>query len=756
MKKDNVELICNISEISGMFKEKGDVRGFLQKVVQTIAEHMRAEVCSIYLLNDSTGRLVLEATEGLNREMVGQFSLDKGEGLVGRSFIELRPILEERATRNPFYKFIPEIGEETFEAFLAVPIMLGLSKIGVLVLQHTRAGFFEQSDSMALKAIASQLAATLENVRLIMSIRDKGTPVAEAKTTPDLIKGASIVGGISFGKAFVFEDSRQTHGMSIVCHECYGETLSDFGAALDKSANQLEELQAQMEEDYSDVASLIFSAHILMLRDESYSGAMKDLIKGGVSPFQAVIQVSNKFIDFFAAMDNPRLQEKTQDIKDLSHRLLRNLSTDSFEEGDYTGQIIIAAELFPSELIKLAAQHVEGLVLVGGNASAHVSILAKSLGVPTIISDNREAFQIHDNAPLILDANQGNLFINPSEETLEQFRGLQKNERKIEELADFVKPVTRTADGQRIHLLASINLLSDLKAARALKAEGVGLYRSEFPFLIRNDFPTEEEQFMVYRKLIESCGGGFVTLRALDIGGDKILSYLPDSRENNPFLGLRAIRFLLQNKKIFVGQLKAMLRAGLGYKIKILFPLVSSLEDFQQAKRMVSKSMEFLERDGLPYNKNPELGAMIELPSAVECVEDLASEADFLSIGSNDLVQYMLGVDRTNDRVAGLYQMEHPAILRAVKRISDASRKKRCELAVCGNLTGNFGMLYYFIGLGIKQFSLNPGQIPEVQQFIETVDRKKAAQDVKKLVKMKTTTEIQKFLSETIQTPSVP
>lgn len=756
MKKDNVELICNISELSGLFKEKGDIRGFLQKVVQTIAEHMKAEVCSIYLLNETTGRLVLEATEGLNRGMVGTFSLDKGEGLVGRAFIELRSILEEKASRNPFYKYIPEMGEERYEAFLAVPIMLGLTKIGVLVLQHSRPGYFEQSDNMALKAIASQLAATLENVRLLMSIRDKRTPAAEeSQPGPELVKGTSIVEGIAFGKAFIFADGHQSHGLSIVCHECYGETLADFEAALDRSEAQLEELQGVMEEDYSDVASMIFSAHLLMLRDESYSGAMKDLIREGLPPFQAVIRISNQFIDFFAAMDNPRLQEKTQDIKDLSHRLLRNLSTDSHEEGDYTGQIIIASELFPSELIKLAAQHVEGLVLVGGNASAHVSILARSLGVPTIITDNREAFQIRDNAFLILDSRQGNLVVNPSEETLEQYRGLYRSERKIDELTGLVKDVTRTADGQRIHLLASINLLSDMKAARALKAEGVGLYRSEFPFLIRNDFPSEEEQYLVYRKLTDSCGGP-VTLRALDVGGDKILSYLPDSRENNPFLGLRAIRFLLQNKKIFVGQLKAMLRAGKDHDIRILFPLVSSVEDFQQARRMVYKSMEFLDRDGMDYNRKPRLGAMIELPSAVECVEDLAEEADFLSIGTNDLVQYMLGVDRTNDRVAGLYLMEHPAILRAVKRIASAARKKRCDLSVCGNLTGNYGMLYYFIGLGIRNFSLNPVQIPDVQQFVERVDRKKAAADARKLVRMKTTSEIQGFLEEILQTPSAP
>ena len=565
MKKDNIQLVCSIGEISNLFKEKGDIHGFLQRVVQTIAVHMNADVCSIYLLNDSTGSLVLEATEGLNRELIGKLSLAKGEGLVGLSMRELRPILEDNASRSPYYKYVPESGEELFESFLAVPILLGLTKIGVITLQHSRPGYFDKKDTLALKAIASQLAATLENVRLLITIREtKSTPAKKERKIPDLIKGASIVEGIAFGKAFVFEEAGRSTGLPLDCIDCYGETVEDFRSARYLSEKQLEDLQSQMEEDYSDVASLIFSAHILMLKDESFSGAMEDLIRQGKTPFEAITLVCNKYIDFFAGSDNPRLREKTQDIKDLGHRLLKNLSVNKQEEGDYTGQMIITEELLPSELIKLAAQHVEGLVFVGGNASAHVSILARSLGVPTIVTGDRQVFKIKDNTPLILDAGQGNLLINPSEETLEEYRGLKKSVRQIEELSLDVKTETVTKDGISIQLLASINLLSDLKTALTLKAEGIGLYRSEFPFLIRNDFPTEEEQYVVYKKLFDSMGDKIVTLRALDIGGDKILSYLPDNQESNPFLGLRAIRFLLQNKKIFVGQLKAMLRAGEG------------------------------------------------------------------------------------------------------------------------------------------------------------------------------------------------
>ncbi|MDC7234195.1 MAG: phosphoenolpyruvate--protein phosphotransferase [Spirochaetales bacterium] len=749
MIKDNVELICNIGELSDLFREKSDVRGFLQKVVKTVSGHMKADVCSIYLYDEYLDRLILEATEGLNPELIGKLILTPGEGLVGTSMKELRSILEKNGQEHPQFKAIPGSGEEKYQAFLAVPILRGLTRIGVLVLQHQQPGFFNKNDMMAFKAIASQLAATLENAKLLMGVSKK--PEAPRKVeSVSLIKGQAVVGGIGIGNAYVVESGKKDGFYSGLPQSCIDASEEDFAQALSQTEEQLQLLQAEMEEKLSDVGSLIFSTHLLMLRDSSFVGKMEEDIRSGVSPCDAIITRVEYFLKIFSESDNPRLQEKVQDIRDLGHRLLRNLAGESQDSGDYSGQILVARELLPSELVKITAQHVEGLVLYSQGASAHITILAKSLGVPLVYTDDKRLFSLYTGTLLILDGLQGNLLINPNEESLQQFSKLKEDRALARESEDQVCSETYTLDRERIHLRATVNLISDIKTAVRMKAEGIGLYRSEFPFLIRNSFPSEEEQYLVYKKIFDGMDHPVITLRALDIGGDKILSYVPGSEEENPFLGLRAIRFLLENKKVFVGQLKAMIRAGQGRDFRIMFPLISSLDDFRQARRMVEKSIEFLKRDGFDCDTVPDLGVMIELPSAVMMAEDLAREADFISVGSNDLVQYLLGVDRTNEKVSGLYDPRHPAVLRTLARIASAAEQENCALSICGNMTFNREMIYFLVGLGVRNFSMPPVQIPEMQKFLNSVNVKAAEKDSRCLLEMNSLEDIHSYLEAAV------
>ena len=749
MNKDNVELICNIGELTDLFREKSDIRGFLYKVVKTVSAHMKTEVCSIYMYDEFLDKLILEATEGLNPDLIGKLILSVGEGLVGTALKELQPILEKQGSDNPNFKAIPGSNEEQYEAFLAVPILQGVTRIGVLVLQHSKPGFFNRNDMMALKAIASQLATTLENARLLMSVnRKQEKPVFQKKIS--VIRGRPVVGGIALGYAYVLEDEHNERNRLLYNVGCKGMGIEEFQEALQLTAHQLQVLQAEMEERLSDVASLIFSTHLLMLQDTSFVGHIEDEIREGKNPCQAVIDRVEYFAGIFIQSENDRVMEKVQDIRDLGHRLLRNLAMEEQQTGDYSGQIVIARELLPSELVKMTAQHVEGLVLYGQGASAHIAILAKSLEVPVVYTEDKELFSIETDTPVILDGIQGNLLVNPNEDSREEYQKLKSATKDLSEIGRDVVPETYTADGSRISLLATINLLSDIPTALKVKAEGIGLYRSEFPFIIRTSFPSEEEQFLVYRKIFDGMSSEIMTLRTLDIGGDKILSYVPDQEEENPFLGLRAIRFLLQNKKIFVSQLKAMLRAGQGRKFRIMFPLISSLDDFLEARRMVEKSREFLHRDGFECKTMPELGVMVELPSAVEMAEELAREADFLSIGSNDLIQYMLGVDRTNEKVSSLYEARHPAILRALARVITAAEKETCPLSICGNMASDKGMLYYLVGAGMKNFSMLPRNIPEAQHFINSLDMESAKKDANLLQKMGTLKEVDKYLTETL------
>jgi len=748
--KDNpaadVEMVFSVKELIEPFLHSRDIRGFLSEVVQIVSQHMQCDVCSIFLYKEEEDLLVLEATVGLNPQMVGALKLTSREGLTGLALRELRPIREDRGIDNPYFKFIPGSGESKFESFLAVPIIRGVRRVGVLVVQDMETSRFSKSDVRAFQAIATQLAAALEDAMLLISLPEKKKLPKITPLPSKLIRGTQVVEGVVLGRAYQVQESSSNNNQPIAQESIHGKTIDDFNNAIAQTEEQLEELQKRLGEELADVASLIFSAHLLMLRDEGFSGEMTKLINEGSDPSWAVRQVTDNYIQIFSSSNNPRMREKVLDIKDLRHRILENLLSDeSAHRGGYQDQIIITSELLPSELLKLATQNAAGLVLYGGGVTAHVSVLASSLRIPLICTSDESVFLIPSNTPLILDAIQGILIVQPDNSATIRVRQLIEASEKIEELEKHVEPETRSFDGQRIYLRAAVNLLSDLRLSRRLKAEGIGLYRSEFPFLVRSDFPSEEEQYRIYRQVVSGLDNPMVTLRTLDVGGDKILSYIPDSDEANPFLGLRSIRFLLENKKVFIGQLKAMIRASEKRSIRILFPLISSVDDFNNAKKMVSKSLNFLRRDGFAGFAPPKLGAMIELPSAVEMAPELARVADFLSMGTNDLVQYTLGVDRTNEKVADLFDIRHPAVLRTVKRVSDAAKEASCPLSVCGIMTRDPRTVYYMIGLGIRDFTMQVGAIPGMQKSVSKMDTRKASEDAEKLSSLGTIREIHEF-----------
>lgn len=741
-RKDNVDLICNIGELAGLFEKSSSLEDFLQTVVSIVAYHMRAAVCSVYLYEDDKQDLVLTATQGLSADSIGKVRLKLGEGLTGAALKELRPIREGSGSRNPNFKFIPGILEEKFEAFLAVPILRGLTRVGVLVLQDPVTDYFDENDTKALQAIAAQLATTIENAKLLMALHRIRTDLEAEKAPgrPDeelrFVKGKAGAGGYAIGHPTVFgSDGGDFLRESEFSRELEG-TLEDFEYALRRTEQQLEALQVAMEKRLADVASMIFSAHILILKDPKFSGAMMELIRSGATARHAIVAVIQQYIDLFAGSKNPRLREKVQDVKDLGHRLLRNLYRNEEDNADYAGHIIVAGELLPSDVLKLSAQKAEGLVLVGGAETAHVTLLAKSLELPLVLTNEERVFRIDPAKRILIDGDQGNLYINPDRAVIDQFRQLEEDQAAADAAAEGMSDTTETADGKRVELLANINMLSELRTARKLKAEGIGLYRSEFPFIVRTSFPSEEEQYRVYRTLLETMDGMEVTFRTLDVGGDKALSYFPGQQESNPFLGLRAIRFSLRYRDIFEHQLRAVLRAGHGAKLRIMFPLVSSIDDFLEARGVVETCRAQLADEGIPHCEDPKIGVMIEVPAAVEIADELARETDFLSIGGNDLVQYILAVDRTNEQMSHLYQVHHPAVLRALKKIADAARRYKKPLSFCGQMAADDTMLPFLLGIGIHRLSVEPRKIPHVHEVVGGLNLKACRKLAKTLLGM--------------------
>jgi phosphotransferase system enzyme I (PtsP) len=752
VRKDNVSLICDIGELSGLFEKSRDLNDFLQTVVSVVAYHMAAAVCSVYLYEEDEQELLLVANQGLNPAMVGTLRMKRGEGLVGLALKELRIIRDGNVSRNPFYKFIPGSDEERYQSFLAVPILRGLTRIGVLVVQDPQRDYFTENDQKALQAIAAQLATAIENARLFMSLYalEQNAPsdlasAGPAVGAPSFYKGVVGSGGFAWGRAAVLGriDSYLRLSEAMARRVC---SVGEFHEAFRKSVQQIESLQLELEENFADVASMIFSAHLLILKDSQFSGEMLRLMEEGRSPQQAITEVVNGYVAMFAKKTNPLFQEKVQDIKDVGHRLLHNLLTDSQISEDYRDEIVIAGELLPSDIVKLATQHAAGLIMVGTAVTSHISILARSMGMPVVLVDDEAIYQVPDGCRVLLDGNLGSVFFNPDDEIIQKYEESLAAHQDAAEIGATIRKESHTLDRVRVRLLANVNLLNELPLALRYKAEGIGLYRSEFPFIVRSGFPSEEEQFRIYRTLFKEMENRPVTLRTLDIGGDKMLSYFPTVSETNPFLGLRALRFTLQNKEIFVEQLRAMLRAGEGADLRIMFPLVASVDEFLQARDIVRECCEELARQGVGYNSEPKLGPMIELPSAVEVASELAQDADFLCVGTNDLVQYILAVDRTNESIAHYYVPHHPAVLRSLKRVADAGRKHQIPVSICGEMAGDPQMLPFLIGIGVRHLSMDIRRIPVVQAALRKINSRRAVRQAEVMLSMGRIADLTEFL----------
>ena len=721
--RDHLNLLCDIGELANLIIGSADIQGFLQQTVEMAARHLNADVGSIYLYDEVTRDLVLQATIGLNPSAVGRVRMKSSEGLVGKTFKFLQPICEDRASRHPDFKYFKEADEDPFESFLAVPIHRGNEKIGVLVVQHEHPGYFDEIDVMAMRAIASQLTGAIENARMMIVQNRQTVPPRENELLDRLrfIKGKTASSGFAYAPVMVLK----ADGESLLTHRPDSEFVSSpqgFLKALERTKQQLTDLQDRLAQRLPESAALIFEAHFMILKDARFVDAMLAKIEQGVSVPGAVREVAGHYINLFSSAPSAYLQEKAHDIKDLARRLLKNLRKDTAQDTDLAkGRIVIAQQLLPSDLLKMASEDVKGIVLASGGVTSHVAIIARSLKLPMVIAERSDLLELPEGTPILLDGDIGSIYTRPSETIIQRFESHYRARKAEDKAGRPILAQTITRDGVSVKLLANINLLSEIKMAKDLNVEGIGLYRTEFPFLVRSNLPSEEEQYLVYKRLCDEMGRREVTIRTLDIGGEKLLPYFEGAKEANPELGLRSIRFSLHYREVFLQQLRAILRAGVSAgtgKLKILFPMISAIDEFRQARHAVEEAMADLARQNLPFYSEPAMGAMIELPAVLDIIDELAEEADFFSIGTNDFIQYMLAVDRSNERVAAYYQPYHPSVLRSLHRIIQAAVKARIEVTICGEMGHEPEYIPFFIGAGLRTFSVDPYFLRSVQDKI--------------------------------------
>ncbi len=741
---ENVNLLMDIGKLDWNMSDTETLTRFLQKLVGLISDHMKADICSIYIYDEASEMLTLRANIGFDPAFIGKISLKLGEGIAGTCLKELLPIRARDGFIHPNFKYFEGLNEEKFKAFLAVPMIEDSKRIGVIVLQRKEKNYFKEEDILALKIVASQAARILENVQFVIQNLARGEArLSKAEKRVKIISGKSASGGYAFGKIVRYDKPGQ--GKFLENENFPGRyTLEDFRQALKETENQLALLQKKVEDKLSDAAAMIFTAHLLILKDKSFITQITNLISQGENAPDAVLAVGRKYISLFSQSADFYLKEKAQDIADLISRVIRNIIKKEEKAADVKSAVILAENIYPSDLLTLTSENAQGVILSSGGETSHLVILARSLGIPVIIIKQEDTRFLFEGTPVILNAELGNIYLNPSKDAIKDL------DLAVSPSSDISKSgklgaVTKTSDGVRIKLLANINLLRDARVANELGCEGIGLYRSEFPFILRNGFPPEEEQYKIYQKLVEWMPKGVLTFRTLDIGGDKLLASLDTIKESNPFLGLRSIRFSMKNKELFVQQVKAVLRAAHDVDLRIMFPMISSLDEFITAKNIVLECGAILEREKILYNKKPGIGMMVEIPSAVSIIDAFAEYADFFSIGTNDLVQYTLAVDRTNEEVADYFVPHHPAVLKAIKIVADAGKLNNLEVSVCGDMANNPKYIPFLIGSGITILSMDKAYLLKNQKLISEINYKEAEKLAKEVLNIRKISDLNQY-----------
>jgi phosphotransferase system enzyme I (PtsI) len=553
--------------------------------------------------------------------------------------------------------------------------------------------------------------------------------MSDTGTREIILKGIGASPGICIGKAYLVDKE----GVDIV--KKYSVTETDleneknrFRAAVKKATDELYKIIKEMPDDFREHANIL-EAHVLLLKDKMlYGRTIEEIEKRKINAEWALRRVVSVIRKKFKNMPDAYFRERAEDITHVSERIMRNLAgVEQVNIKDIDKRVILVADdLSPAETSQIQLERVMGFVTDLGGMTSHTGIIARTLEIPAVLGLEYSKSIIHNDDSLIVDGTTGEVVVRPSEETLERFvkRRVEYEIRRAEFLRGCDLPAT-TVDGVRIHVMGNIELPEEVVSVKDHGGDGIGLYRTEFQYLSRSVFPAEFELFDKYRDVIEVMAPNPVTIRTLDINGDKAISRHSDSNEQNPALGLRGIRYCLKKTEVFKTQLRAILRAAAGFNnARLLFPMVSDCDEICETKRILNKVAEDLEKEGAQFNRDIELGIMIEVPSAVTMADIMAEDVDFFSIGTNDLIQYTLAIDRGNKHVSHLYNPLHPAIIRMLKHLSDISRDKGIKLFMCGEMAGDPFHIPILLGLGIHELSMNPLSIPSVKRIIRLLDVK--------------------------------
>jgi phosphotransferase system enzyme I (PtsP) len=711
------EILTGLHEIMA---KRGAAQGKLDRVVDLIAGAMESDVCSIYLLRDNF--LELFATHGLRKEAVHVTRLRMGEGLVGTIAAEGRVLNLAEAADHPAFAYRPETGEERFHSFAGVPIVRLESPIGVLAVQHAEPRRYEDVEIEALQTVAMVLSEMLAGARLVDGARRGRLRGAG----PLRLSGLKLVSGMARGEA-VFHEPRVLVEHTVA--EDIEAERDRVYSAFRKMREQIDNMARDAEFGTSVEHQEILETYRMFAYDEGWSRRINEAIDSGLTAEAAIERVQQRTRARMQEIDDPLLQERMHDLEDLSNRLLRIVSGrmgTAAQTGLTRDAVLIARNLGPAELLEYDRRRLKAVLLEEGSLTSHMTIVARAIGVPVIGRLHDIRHSVDDGEAILVDGDNGSVIIRPNRQLLAGFdHRMAMSQKRRAEFAAIRNLPARTKDGVEVSVMVNAGLAEDAATLDMTGADGIGLFRTEFQFLVSATLPGRERQQRLYTKVLEAAGNKPVVFRTVDIGGDKALPYLQDDAEDkaeNPAMGWRALRLSLDRSALMRAQSRALIEASGGRVLRVMFPMISEPWEYEQARALFEEQVEWARKAKRRVPKQILVGAMLEVPSLAEMLDQLLPRVDFISVGTNDLTQFLFAADRSDPRLAQRYDWLSPAILRFLKRVLDTARVAGVPVRICGEMAGRPLEAMALTGIGAENFSITPAGVGPVKAMVRSLD----------------------------------
>jgi len=766
-----------LSDFARILSRAQGIEEIASQVVRLVSEHLGGDQCNLYFSDPETTILSLAATSSTSRMV--DIRLEMGEGLTGMVAQTRESLNVANGPRTPGFRRFAQLQEDQLLSYLGVPLVARGRCNGVIVVRSRREEVQPPEAEMLLVALASQLSAVLESARLLEALergggdRERRLKILDEPSSGDdsgtgfvprgemqLLRGFAAAPGMALGPAYRHGRNVDREVLAAIESKGPDEEKASFDRALQGSLDDIHRCETTAVELVGQELSYVFAAQSLLLNDPVFRTGVFTRIGTGQNAALAIHDSVEHLVGVMRQARSDYLKERAEDFADIGRMLVGKLLGDVAGESDPRGAIVFAQALSPGDLVLLASRGAKAFVTGEGGVTSHVSLMSRALNVPAITGVGVTVSEVEPGSQILVDAVVGNVFVHPTKAVLDEYLKVSEIEEARVEVGEerFLQGPCQLASGEYIQICANVGLLREMPVARRRGADGIGLYRTEFPYLMRRDAPTEAQQVAVYQKAFEEFPDRPITFRTLDLGGDKIAPFLQNGQEareleDNPFLGQRSIRLSLAHPELFRTQLRALLRACLGHKGRILFPMISAVDEMKEVLRQVDLARAELRSRGTAFNEECDVGAMIEVPAAVEIANHLSRLVDFLSVGTNDLLQYTVAADRGNRKVAELASNYHPALLSLLARLSWEATKAGLPVSVCGEMAADPACALFLAGIQVDVLSMDSRYIPRTKVLLKGYTLQELKEIAGGARKLATASEVNRYLHQNVRVP---